>query len=77
MARVEPTGGTSLVDIDKIRAALAANGVGVIGGDMPSTNPDPRNGGQTSNNNNTITSVHSEEVVSKKCGYLHDNSDQN
>nr|XP_011305107.1 PREDICTED: uncharacterized protein LOC105267741 [Fopius arisanus] len=61
IARVEPIGGTSLVDIDKIRAALAANGVGVIGGDMPS--PDPNASGTTINTNNTITSIHSEEVT--------------
>ena len=75
MARVEPSDiGTSLVDIDRIRAALTANGVGVISGDMPETgrmepggepksNNDPK-GNTNGNTNINVTSVHNEEVVS-------------
>lgn len=78
MARVEQTEpGTPLVDVEKIREALAANGVGIIGGNaimnttmhMENTNPPPADGiprvndGQTTLVNNTIATVQSEEVV--------------
>ncbi|XP_043529529.1 cadherin-86C isoform X2 [Frieseomelitta varia] len=78
VARVEQTEpGTSLVDVEKIREALAANGVGIIGGNaimnttmhVENTNPPPVvgtprvNDGQTTLVNNTITHVHSEEVT--------------
>ena len=78
MARVEQTEpGTSLVDVEKIREALAANGVGIIGGNaimnttmhMENTDVPPVDGtgrvndGQTTLVNNTVATVHSEEVV--------------
>lgn len=80
MARVEQTEpGTSLVDVEKIREALAANGVGIIAGNaimntsihIDNTNAPvdetPRhtnvNDGQTTLINNTIAAVPSEEVV--------------
>lgn len=79
MARVEQTEpGTPLVDVEKIREALAANGVGIIGGTdgimntthvnntKDSANGTPHsnvNDGQTTIINNTITNVQSEEVV--------------
>ncbi|XP_015606169.1 cadherin-86C [Cephus cinctus] len=45
VARVEQTGsGTSLVDIERIRKALAANGVGIIGGSESETNTIGSNG---------------------------------
>lgn len=77
VARVEQTEpGTPLVDVEKIRETLAANGVGIIGGNetLVATNVSetkaPVNGtprtsdGQTTIINNTIYSVQSEEVVS-------------
>ncbi|KOX75004.1 Cadherin-86C, partial [Melipona quadrifasciata] len=78
VARVEQTEpGTPLVDVEKIREALAANGVGIIGGNaimnatvhVENTNPPPVdetprvNDGQTTLVNNTVTTVHSEEVT--------------
>ncbi|XP_043802012.1 uncharacterized protein LOC122719859 [Apis laboriosa] len=80
IARVEQTEpGTSLVDVEKIRETLAANGVGIIGGTdaiMNTTNIDntkvpldgtPRhttaNDGQTTVINNTITTAQNEEVT--------------
>ncbi|XP_063974782.1 cadherin-86C [Diachasmimorpha longicaudata] len=63
VARVESTGGTSLVDIDKIRAALAANGVGVVDGEMPPPNVDPKNGDTSINTTSTIPSGYNEEVT--------------
>ncbi|XP_043267820.1 uncharacterized protein Cad86C [Venturia canescens] len=71
VARVESNnGGSSLVDVDRIRAALAANGVGVIGGDMPGMGPKnetkPNDATTTNHNTNTvtnITTVHNEEVT--------------
>lgn len=80
MARVEQTEpGTSLVDVEKIRETLAANGVGIIGGTdtiintthidntKPPTDGSPRhtnaNDGQTTIINNTITTIQNEEVV--------------
>lgn len=70
VARVEQSGpGASFVDIEKIRAALAANGVGVINDDMKNDGTihgvESRSNGGTINNNNSITTVHSEEVVSR------------
>ncbi|XP_078036877.1 uncharacterized protein LOC144469994 [Augochlora pura] len=71
--QIEP--GTPLVDVEKIREILAANGVGIINGtdaettvNTPDTNT-PVNGnthgtnGQTTVVNNTVTNVHSEEVT--------------
>ncbi|XP_033346838.1 uncharacterized protein LOC117231937 [Bombus vosnesenskii] len=80
VARVEQTEpGTSLVDVEKIREALAANGVGIIAGNaimntsihIDNTNAPvdetPRhtnvNDGQTTLINNTIAAVPSEEVT--------------
>ncbi|KAK0174736.1 hypothetical protein PV327_010472 [Microctonus hyperodae] len=68
VARVEQSGpGASFVDIEKIRAALAANGVGVINDDMKNDGTihgvESRSNGGTINNNNSITTVHSEEVT--------------
>ncbi|KAK9298526.1 hypothetical protein QLX08_008130 [Tetragonisca angustula] len=78
VARVEQTEpGTSLVDVEKIREALAANGVGIIGGNaimnttmhMENTVAPPVDGtgrvndGQTTLVNNTVATVHSEEVT--------------
>lgn len=68
VARVEPNGDrTSLVDIEKIRAVLAANGVGVIDGDMPAVTVKPTTTSHNTNTNvNSSVSVTSEEVVSAK-----------
>lgn len=80
IARVEQTEpGTSLVDVEKIRETLAANGVGIIGGTdaiMNATNMDntkvpldgtPKhttaNDGQATVINNTIITTQNEEVV--------------
>ncbi|XP_076302670.1 cadherin-86C-like, partial [Lasioglossum baleicum] len=80
VARVEQTEpGTSLVDVEKIRETLAANGVGIIGGTdtiintthidntKPPTDGSPRhtnaNDGQTTIINNTITTIQNEEVT--------------
>lgn len=80
VARVEQTEpGTSLVDVEKIREALAANGVGIIAGNaimntsihIDNTNVPvdgtPHhtnvNDGQTTLVNNTIATAPSEEVV--------------
>ncbi|XP_034949613.1 uncharacterized protein [Chelonus insularis] len=61
VAKVEYTGSeSSVVDIEKIRAALAANGVGVIGGDMSpngNTEINPPVTNQTINKNNTSPSL--------------------
>lgn len=85
IARVEQTEpGTSLVDVEKIRETLAANGVGIIGGTdaiMNTTNIDntkvpldgtPRhtNDGQTTVINNTITTAQNEEVVCNTYLYI-------
>ncbi|KAK0160780.1 hypothetical protein PV328_008149 [Microctonus aethiopoides] len=68
VARVEQSGpGASFVDIEKIRAALAEKGVGVINDDMKNDGTihgvESRSNGGTINNNNSITTVHSEEVT--------------
>ncbi|XP_076173320.1 uncharacterized protein LOC143149635 [Ptiloglossa arizonensis] len=77
VARVEQTEpGTPLVDVEKIRETLAANGVGIIGGtdtvatmNVNDTKPPPVNGiphtnnGQTTVTNNTIIHVQNEEVT--------------
>ncbi|XP_076629144.1 uncharacterized protein LOC143345666 [Colletes latitarsis] len=75
VARVEQTEpGTPLVDVEKIRETLAANGVGIIGGTDTVTTMNvsdtkvPVNGIPHTNNgqtitNNSIVSVHNEEVT--------------
>ncbi|XP_043250177.1 titin homolog [Colletes gigas] len=75
VARVEQTApGTPLVDVEKIRETLAANGVGIIGGTDTVTTMNvsdtkvPVNGIPHTNNgqtitNNSIVSVHNEEVT--------------
>ncbi|XP_076655564.1 uncharacterized protein LOC143360517 [Halictus rubicundus] len=67
--------GTPLVDVEKIRETLAANGVGIINGTDTITTvniPEPitpvsanthGNNGQTTLVNNTVTNVHNEEVT--------------
>ncbi|KZC14888.1 Cadherin-86C [Dufourea novaeangliae] len=75
IARVEQTEpGTPLVDVEKIRETLAANGVGIIGGTENVTpmniddtntpvNGNPHvNNGQTTIGNTSITNVQNEEV---------------
>ncbi|CAD6208320.1 GSCOCG00003329001-RA-CDS [Cotesia congregata] len=55
--------GGSFVDIEKILAALTANGFGIIGGDMTpgngTSNPKDNEGGK----NGSITTIHNEEVI--------------
>ncbi|XP_074102675.1 uncharacterized protein LOC141529857 [Cotesia typhae] len=55
--------GGSFVDIEKILAALTANGFGIIGGDMTPGNstgvPKDNGGGK----NGSITTIHNEEVI--------------
>ncbi|XP_053980854.1 trichohyalin-like [Hylaeus volcanicus] len=76
VARVEQTEpGTPLVDVEKIRETLAANGVGIIGGTdavttmtvnetkAPVNGMPHTNDGQTTVTNNTIVNVQSEEVT--------------
>ncbi|XP_076544712.1 uncharacterized protein LOC143305366 [Osmia lignaria lignaria] len=80
IARVEQTEpGTPLVDVEKIRETLAANGVGIINGTdtltsttmiisnmkppVDGTARNDNNNMQTSIINNTITSIQSEEVT--------------
>lgn len=87
IARVEQTEpGTSLVDVEKIRETLAANGVGIIGGTdaiMNATNIDntkvpldgttkhtTANDGQTTVINNTIITAQNEEVVRGNIYYI-------
>lgn len=66
-----------MVDVEKIRETLAANGVGIIGGGetlttvsvtekTPVTGTPRTNDGQTSIVNNSVINVHSEEVVSAR-----------
>lgn len=52
------------MDIEKILAALTANGFGIIGGDMTPGNGtgDPKDNG--GGKNGSITTIHNEEVVS-------------
>lgn len=77
MARVEQTEpGVPLVDVEKIRNTLAANGVGIIGGMSTNINMTYNGGSATKStpidgivhdgkDNKTISSVH-EEVVSRR-----------
>ncbi|XP_066601623.1 cadherin-86C [Prorops nasuta] len=63
IARVNQKGTSSLVDIDKIREALAANGVGILNGMDGIMNTDHPTNGYPSSTSNNNTAINNQDVT--------------